>query len=37
LSLHLCISDATNLHSSDVSGCKDMPAQQFFIFTELTR
>ena len=24
------------LHASGVGGCKDMPAQQFFIFSQLT-
>jgi hypothetical protein len=25
-----------NLHSQGSTGCKDMPAQQFFIFSQLT-
>jgi hypothetical protein len=25
-----------NLHSQGFTGCKDMPAQQFFIFSQLT-
>jgi hypothetical protein len=35
-SFRRCISDAINLHSSRVSGCKDTPAQQLFIFSQLT-
>jgi hypothetical protein len=27
-----CISDKIKLHSSNAAGCKDMPAQQLFIF-----
>jgi hypothetical protein len=32
----LCISDMINLHSSGVAGCKDIPAKQFFIFSQTT-
>jgi hypothetical protein len=28
----LCISDQINMHLAGVAGCKDMAAQQFFIF-----
>jgi hypothetical protein len=31
-SFSCCISDRINLHLSGVVGCKDMAAQQFFIF-----
>jgi hypothetical protein len=35
-SFRLCISDVINLHSSGVAGCKDIPAKQFFIFSQTT-